>query len=73
VGGDVPIDSKTLFVTDFVNLKIKSTQSFKDVHMDMLYVHMFMVISAHTYINICVYPVFLKQKSYAKLVWRESA
>jgi hypothetical protein len=68
VRSDVPINNKTHFVTDFVNLKIKSTQSFKDAHMDMLYVHMFMRMSAHTYINICVYPVFLKQKSYATLV-----
>jgi hypothetical protein len=29
VRGDVPIDSKTLLVTDFVNLKIKSAQSFR--------------------------------------------
>jgi hypothetical protein len=25
VGGDVPIDSETLLVTDFMNLKIKPT------------------------------------------------
>jgi hypothetical protein len=30
--GDVPVDNKTLLVTDFVNLKIKSTQSFKYGH-----------------------------------------
>jgi hypothetical protein len=54
VGGDVHINNKTFFVTDFVNLKIKSTQSFKDTYINRLYVYMFMVISAHTYINICV-------------------
>jgi hypothetical protein len=68
VGDDVSIDSKTLFVTDFMNLKIKSAPSFKDTHINRLYVHIFIGISAHTYINICVYPVFLKQKNYAKLV-----
>jgi hypothetical protein len=32
VGGDVPVDSETLLVTDFVNLKIKPTQSFGGAH-----------------------------------------
>jgi hypothetical protein len=32
VGGDVPINSETLLVTDFVNLKINLTQSFGGAH-----------------------------------------
>jgi hypothetical protein len=32
VGDDVPIDSEMLLVTDFMNLKIKSTQSFECAH-----------------------------------------
>jgi hypothetical protein len=32
VGGDVPVDSDTLLVTDFVNLKIKPAQSFRGAH-----------------------------------------
>jgi hypothetical protein len=32
VGGDVPVDSETLLVIDFVNLKIKSTQYFGVAH-----------------------------------------
>jgi hypothetical protein len=32
VGGNVSVDIKTLLMTNFINLKIKSTQSFKDVH-----------------------------------------
>jgi hypothetical protein len=32
VGGDVPVDSETLLVTDFVNIKIKPTQSFGGAH-----------------------------------------
>jgi hypothetical protein len=32
VGGDVPVDSDALLVTDFMNLKIKLTQSFRDTH-----------------------------------------
>jgi hypothetical protein len=41
VGGDVTIDSETLLVTDFVNLKIKSNQSFRCAHKDRMcvYVH----------------------------------
>jgi hypothetical protein len=31
-GDDVPVDNKTLLVTDFMNLKIKSAQSFKYSH-----------------------------------------
>jgi hypothetical protein len=34
VGDDVPVDSETLLVTDFVNLKIKSAQSFRGAHRD---------------------------------------
>jgi hypothetical protein len=41
VGGDVPIDSETLLVTDFMNLKIKSAQSFRNAHRDRVYVRMF--------------------------------
>jgi hypothetical protein len=32
MGGDVPIDSEALLMTDFVNLKIKLAQSFGDAH-----------------------------------------
>jgi hypothetical protein len=46
VGDDVSIDNETLLVTDFVNLKIKSTQSFKDAHRDRVYVRVFIKLSA---------------------------
>jgi hypothetical protein len=36
--GDIPIDSETLLVTDFMNLKINLTQSFKDDHRSRIYV-----------------------------------
>jgi hypothetical protein len=32
VGGDVPFNSETLFTIDFMNLKIKPAQSFRDAH-----------------------------------------
>jgi hypothetical protein len=34
VGEDVPVDSETLLVTGFMNLKIKLAQSFKSAHRD---------------------------------------
>jgi hypothetical protein len=42
VRDDIPVDSVALLVTDFMNLKIKSTQSFRGDHRDrmcMLCVH----------------------------------
>jgi hypothetical protein len=32
VRGDVPVDSGSLLVIDFMNLKIKSVQSFKSIY-----------------------------------------
>jgi hypothetical protein len=40
-GGDVSIDSDALLVTDFVNLKIKSTQSFRCAHRGRMCVSVF--------------------------------
>jgi hypothetical protein len=57
--GDVFIDSETLLVADFVNLKIKSTQYFECAHRDKLCVSIF-IRAAHTYINICVSTVLKK-------------
>jgi hypothetical protein len=33
-------------MTDFVNLKIKSTQSFEDTHRERMYMHVFIGVSA---------------------------
>jgi hypothetical protein len=46
--GDVPIDSGTLFMIDFVNVKIKSAQSFSGDHKDMVYMRVFIGVSART-------------------------
>jgi hypothetical protein len=51
VRGNVTVDSEMLLVTDFVNLKIKSTQSFKNVHKNRVCVHVFIGASTCTYIN----------------------
>jgi hypothetical protein len=49
-------------VTEFVNLKIKSVQSFRYAHKDMICVHVFIRVSNHIYIyiNIYVCTMFLK-------------
>jgi hypothetical protein len=41
MGGDLPIDSEALLMTDFMNLKIKPAQSFRDAHRGRMCVHMF--------------------------------
>jgi hypothetical protein len=64
VGGDVPIDSETLLVTDFVNLKIKPTQSFKNARKSMMCVCVFIKMSDYMCINIYVYTMFLKNTEY---------
>jgi hypothetical protein len=61
VGGDVPVDSDALLVTDFVNLNIKPTQSFRGAYRDKVCVRMFIGVSDYTYINIYIYTVFLKK------------
>jgi hypothetical protein len=48
-------------MTDFVNLKIKSTYSFRCGHRGRMYVHIFIGVSTYTYINIYVYTIFLKK------------
>jgi hypothetical protein len=53
VGDDVPVDSETLLVTDFVNLKIKPAQFFRDAHRGRVCVHVFIVVSTHTCMSIC--------------------
>jgi hypothetical protein len=58
MGGNVFINSDALLVTDFMNLKIKPTQSFGGVHRGRIYVHVLIGVNAHTYINICIYTVF---------------
>jgi hypothetical protein len=45
VGGDVSVGIDALLVTDFVNIKIKPTQSFGGAHMGRVCV--FIDVSAH--------------------------
>jgi hypothetical protein len=48
VRDDVIVDSDALLMTDFMNLKIKLAQSFKSAHRDIMYMHRFIEMSAHT-------------------------
>jgi hypothetical protein len=61
MGGDVPVDSETLLVTDFVNLKIKLVQSFGGAHRGRMCVRVFIGVSARTCMSICICTVFLKK------------
>jgi hypothetical protein len=61
MGDDVPVNHKTLLVTDFVNLKIKLAQSFRDAHTDRVYVRMFIRLSARICMSICVCTVSKKR------------
>jgi hypothetical protein len=63
VGGDVPVDSETLLVTDFVNFKIKLSQSFRYAHRDRVCVCIFIEINTHTCITIYVCTVFIKKRT----------
>jgi hypothetical protein len=57
VGGDVIINNETFLMIDFMNLKIKLAPSFKSAHKNMIYIYMFIKVSAHTYIIICIYTI----------------
>jgi hypothetical protein len=61
VRDDVPVDNETLLVTDFVNLKIKSAQSFRGANKGRVCVRVFIRVSARTCMSIYVYTVFLKK------------
>jgi hypothetical protein len=50
VGGDVPVDSETFLVTDFVNLKIKTTQYFRVAHKIRMCVHIFIEVDMSIYV-----------------------
>jgi hypothetical protein len=61
VGDDVPVDSDVLLMTDFVNLNIKPAQSFECAHRGRVYMRVFIGVSAHSCMSICICTVFLKK------------
>jgi hypothetical protein len=60
MGGDIPINSETFLVIDFMNLKIKSAQSFECAHKDNVCIHMFIGVNAHMSMIIYIYSVSKK-------------
>jgi hypothetical protein len=60
VGADVSVDSETLLVADFVNLKIKPAQSFECAHRGSVCLRVFIGVNIHTCMSIYVCTVFLK-------------
>jgi hypothetical protein len=61
LGDDVPIDSEMFLMIDFMNLKIKSIQSFKRAHRDKIYIYIFIGVNTHIYIYI--YTIFIIESS----------
>jgi hypothetical protein len=60
VRDDVFINNETFLIIDFINLKIKSAQSFGDAHIDRVCVRVFIWINVRTCMSIYVCTVFLK-------------
>jgi hypothetical protein len=56
------VDSETLLVTDFVNLKIKPTQFSRGVHKNTIYITIFIGVDAHIYTNIYYLYYVLKKR-----------
>jgi hypothetical protein len=52
VEGDVPVDSEMLLVIDFVNIKIKPTQSFRCAHRGRVCMHIFIGVSVYAYLHL---------------------
>jgi hypothetical protein len=62
VKDDVPVNSESFFVTDFMNLKIKPAQSFRCAHKDKVCLCVFIRVNARTCMRICICTVFLKKE-----------
>jgi hypothetical protein len=56
---DVPVNSDTLLLIDFMNLKIKPAQFFRGDHRIRLCV--FIGVVTHMYISIYIYNVFISK------------
>jgi hypothetical protein len=54
VGDDVSVDSEALLVINFMNLKIKSAQSFEGAHRSKVCVRVFIGMCAHICMSICI-------------------
>jgi hypothetical protein len=54
VGDDVSVDIEALLMTDFMNFKINSAQSFRDAHRNRMCEHVFIIVSDYTSISIYI-------------------
>jgi hypothetical protein len=63
VVGDIIVDSDALLVTDSMNLKFKSTQSFECAHMDRVCVRVFIEKYSYIYKYLCLYCVSQKKNN----------
>jgi hypothetical protein len=61
VEDDVLIDNDVFSVTDFMNLKIKLTQSSRGAHMSRVCMRVFIQMSAHMCMIICICTVFIPE------------
>jgi hypothetical protein len=52
------VGGESFLLTDFVNIKIKLTQSFGGAHRDRVCMYIFIGVSAHTYMTIYIFTVF---------------
>jgi hypothetical protein len=66
---DVPVDNESLLVTDFLNLKIKSAQFFRDAHRNRVYVPIFIGVSARMCMSFYVYTVFQRKMTDILFLW----
>jgi hypothetical protein len=57
-------------VTDFVNLNIKPAQCFGGAHRGSVCVRVFIEVSTHTCISICICTVFLKKDDFYEIETR---
>jgi hypothetical protein len=62
VRGGVPIDSEMFLMIDFVNLKIKSVQSFRDAHRGRMSVCVHKGGRLYVKEYLCLYCIFKKKK-----------
>jgi hypothetical protein len=61
VRDDVSVDSEILLMIDFVNLKIKPTQSFRGAHRDRVCVCVHKYGCSYVYEYLCLYCVSKKR------------
>jgi hypothetical protein len=55
------VGGESFLLIDFVNIKIKLTQSFGGAHRDRVCMYIFIGVSAHTYMTIYICTVFKKK------------